>query len=96
MKKFGVMLDMSRNAVMKPSEVKNFAKVIKSFGYNMIQLYMEDTYEVENEPYFGYFRGRYTVEELKDMVTHCDEIGVELIPCIQTLAHLNQIFRWGD
>lgn len=96
MKRFGVMLDMSRNAVMKPEEVKNFARTIKALGYNMIQLYTEDTYEVENEPYFGYMRGRYTVNELKDIVDYCNGIGVEVIPCIQTLAHLNQIFRWGD
>ena len=94
MKRFGVMLDMSRNAVMKPQEVKNLAKILKDMGYNMIQLYTEDTYEVENEPYFGYMRGRYTVAEMQDIVAYCTSIGVEVIPCIQTLAHLNQIFRW--
>ena len=94
MKRFGVMLDMSRNAVMKPDEVKNYARVLKSLGYNMIQLYTEDTYEVEGEPYFGYLRGRYSIEEQKDIVDYCESIGVEVIPCIQTLAHLNQIFRW--
>ena len=36
---FGVMLDCSRNAVMKPEKVKDFAKTIKALGYNMIQLY---------------------------------------------------------
>lgn len=96
MNKFGVMLDMSRNAVMKPSEIKNFVTILKSFGYNTVQLYTEDTYEIENEPYFGYMRGRYTVEELKDVVSYCNSIGVEVIPCIQTLAHLNQIFRWQE
>ncbi len=94
-KRFGVMLDMSRNAVMKISELKNFAKVLHSFGYNMIQLYTEDTYEVDGEPYFGYMRGRYTKEELTDFVSFCESIGVEVMPCIQTLAHLNQIFRHG-
>lgn len=94
MKRFGVMLDMSRNAVMKPSEVKNFAKIIKSLGYNMIQLYTEETYEVEGEPYFGYLRGRYSEQELTDIVNYCESIGVEVIPCIQTLAHLNQMFKW--
>ena len=94
-KYFGVMLDMSRNAVMKPEQVKKFAKVISAFGYNMIELYTEDTYEVDGEPYFGYMRGRYTKEELKDIVSYCDSIGVEVIPCIQTLAHLNQIFKWA-
>ena len=94
MKRFGVMLDMSRNAVMKPEEVKNYARVLKSMGYNMIQLYTEDTYEVEGEPYFGYLRGRYSISEMQAIVNYCDSIGVEVIPCIQTLAHLNQIFRW--
>ena len=96
MKRFGVMLDMSRNAVMKPEEVKRFAKVLKGFEYNMLQLYMEDVYEVDGEPYFGYMRGRYTKAELKDIVEYCNGIGVEVIPCIQTLAHLNQIFRWQE
>jgi hypothetical protein len=93
-KRFGVMLDMSRNAVMKPAEVKKFAETIKKMGYNMIQLYTEDTYEIPEEPYFGYLRGRYTKAEMKDMVAYCNSIGVEMIPCIQTLAHLNQAFRW--
>lgn len=38
MKRFGVMLDMSRNAVMKPQEVKNMARILKSFGYRRILL----------------------------------------------------------
>ena len=96
MKRFGVMLDCSRNAVMKVEEVKKFASLMRSFGYNMLQLYTEDTYQVDGEPYFGYMRGRYTKEELKEIVAYCNSIGMEVIPCIQTLAHLNQIFRWGD
>ena len=94
MKRFGVMLDMSRNGVMKVDEVINFARIIKSFGYNIIELYTEDTYEIENEPYFGYMRSRYSVEEQKRIVDECEKLGIEVIPCIQTLAHLNQIFRW--
>ena len=93
---FGAMLDMSRNAVMRPEEVKKFVKTISEFGYNMVQLYTEDTYEVDEEPYFGYMRGRYTQDELKDIVSYCNSIGVEIIPCVQTLAHLNQIFKWQE
>ena len=70
---FGVMLDCSRNAVMKPMEVVNFAKIVKSFGYNMIQLYTEDTYEVIDEPFFGYMRGRYTQDELCYIVNECEK-----------------------
>lgn len=95
-KYFGVMLDCSRNAVMKVEQVKKFVDYISSFGYNMLQLYTEDTYEVRNEPYFGYMRGRYTKEELKEIDAYCASKGVELIPCIQTLAHLGAIFRWKE
>lgn len=93
-KTLGLMIDCSRNAVMKPAQVKDFAKLIAGMGYNMLQLYTEETYEVENEPYFGYMRGRYTVEELQDIDAYCRSIGVELVPCIQTLAHLSHLTRW--
>lgn len=57
-------------------------------------LYTEDTYEIEDEPYFGYLRGRYSKDELKELNAYCNERGIELIPCIQTLGHLTTIFRW--
>lgn len=93
---FGVMIDSSRNAVMKPQAVKRFADIIKAMGYDTIMLYTEDTYEVDGHPLFGAMRGRYTKDELRDIDKYCDEIGIELIPCIQTLAHLNCMFKWLD
>ena len=90
----GVMLDCSRNAVLRPEELYRFIDILAKMGYNTLQLYTEDTYEIEGEPYFGYLRGRYTVEELRAIDAYAAERGVELIPCIQTLAHLNAITRW--
>lgn len=81
------MIDCSRNAVMRPEQVKRFIDVIVKLGYNALQLYTEDTYKVENEPYFGFMRGAYTHEELRDIDKYAISKGVELIPCIQTLAH---------
>ncbi|MBQ7948826.1 MAG: beta-N-acetylhexosaminidase [Clostridia bacterium] len=94
-KRFGAMLDMSRNAVMKPEQVKKYARILSGFGYNTLLLYTEDTYEVKNEPYFGLMRGRYTQAELRDIDGYCTSLGIELIPCIQTLAHLESIFVWA-
>ncbi len=92
--KLGVMLDCSRNAVMNVSDLKRYVTVLSKMGYNQFHLYTEDTYEVENEPFFGYHRGRYSIEELKEFDAFCSDLGVELVPNIQTLAHLNAIFRW--
>lgn len=90
----GVMLDCSRNAVMKVETVKAYADMLAKMGYNTLMLYTEDTYEVRNQPYFGHLRGRYSKAELKEMDEYCLQKGITLIPCIQTLAHLNCIFKW--
>lgn len=91
-----VMIDCSRNAVMNVKSVKKFAETVKSLGFDSLMLYTEDTFEVDNEPYFGYMRGRYSKDEIKELDAFCNNIGIELIPCIQTLAHLNAIFKWWD
>lgn len=93
---FGVMLDCSRNAVMNVPAVKKFIDLLAVMGYNSLQLYTEDTYEVKNEPYFGYLRSRYTGEELKEIDKYAASKGIEVVPCIQTLAHLDAIFNCGD
>ena len=91
---FGCMLDCSRNAVMTVDSIKKWIDITSDLGYNMLMLYTEDTYEIKNHPYFGYGRGRYSAEELKELDSYAKAKGMELIPCIQTLAHLNQIVRW--
>jgi len=92
---FGVMIDCSRNAVMSVKSLKNFLGILNKMGYNQVQLYMEDTYELENEPLFGHFRGRYSADELRELDDFAFSLGIELVPCIQTLAHLNApIYLW--
>lgn len=93
-RRFGTMVDCSRNAVMTVEALRKWIDVTADIGYNTLLLYMEDTYEIQGEPYFGYMRGRYTQEELKELDRYARSRGMELIPCIQTLAHLNAIVRW--
>jgi len=90
----GLMLDCSRNAVMTVNELKRFIELLSKLGYNQFMLYTEDTYEVDGEEFFGYLRGRYTQKELKELDDFAYEHGVELVPCIQTLAHFTALVRW--
>ena len=92
--RLGVMIDCSRNAVPNKEGLKRFLDAVSQMGYNTVMLYTEDTYEVENEPYFGYRRGRYSFEELREIDAYAVSLGIEMIPFIQTLAHLNQLTRW--
>ena len=90
---FGVMLDCSRNAVMKVETVKRLIDCLSKMGYDTLELYTEDTYEIESEPYFGYLRGRYTAAELKEIDLYAKSHGIELIPCVQTLGHFTALVK---
>ncbi|MCL2703573.1 MAG: beta-N-acetylhexosaminidase [Defluviitaleaceae bacterium] len=90
----GIMADCSRNAVLSVESVKDIIELMAVMGLNMLMLYTEDTYEIEPYPYFGYMRGRYTFEELKECDDYADLFGISIIPCIQTLAHLSAALKW--
>lgn len=91
----GFMLDCSRNAAPKLDTILETLANMALMGLNMMQLYTEDMYMLEDRPYFGYMRGRYTDEELKAVDDAAFALGIEVVPCIQTLAHLATVLRWG-
>ena len=91
----GAMFDVSRNAVLRPESVRLLLRKMACMGLNAAMLYTEDTYEIPCYPYFGYMRGAYTARELKDLDDYADALGIELIPCIQTLGHLKNALRWS-
>jgi len=90
----GLMIDVSRNGVVRPDVLKPLIRRFALMGFNTLLLYAEDTYEVPGEPFFGYLRGRYTQAELQDLDAHAGQFGIEMFPCIQALAHLEQILQW--
>ncbi len=88
------MIDLSRNAVYTVREMKHLLCSMALCGFNRCYLYMEDTYELPGYPYFGYLRGRYSLTELKQIDDFADSLGIEAIPCIQALAHLQNTLKW--
>lgn len=90
----GVMLDCSRNGVIKVSAYKSMLRKMALMGMDVGMLYTEDTYAVKEAPYFGYMRGRYTQNELRELDDYAYALGIELIPCIQTLGHLGRALHW--
>ncbi|BGP25894.1 hypothetical protein JCM10295v2_004835 [Rhodotorula toruloides] len=90
----GVMIDCSRNGVLRVERIKTLLRHLALMGSNMLQLYCEDTYQIPGEPFFGYFRGPYTESELREIDDYAFALGIEVIPCIQTLGHLGQMLQW--
>ncbi len=92
----GAMYDHSRNGVLNVKYTKEFIAKLALLGMNTYLMYMEDVYELEDEPYFGYMRGRYTVAEMREIDDFAYSLGIEVIPCVQTLAHMNQFLRHSN
>lgn len=90
----GTLVSCSHNGVMKPEAVRQYIRYMALMGLDTVMLYTRDTYEIPEYPYFGYMRGRYSQKELREMDDYAYSYGIELIPCIQTLAHLEDAFRW--
>lgn len=92
----GIMLDVSRNGVLLPDVVKQMLTKVALMGINCVMLYTEDVYEIPGEPFFGYLRGAYSFDELQQIDQHAAALGIEMVPCIQTLGHLEQILKWPE
>ena len=90
----GIMLDCSRNAVITVEHFKYWLRRLALLGYNMAMLYTEETYQLPDEPYFGFHRGAYTPEKLKTIDEYAARLNIEMIPCIQTLGHLEKILKY--
>lgn len=91
----GAMFDVSRNAVMTVACMKNVIEKIALMGLNFIMMYTEDTYSIPERKYFGYMRGKYSEDELRKMDEYAYIFGIEMVPCIQTLAHLTEALKWN-
>jgi len=90
----GTMVDCSRSSVASVDTVFYLLRICALLGFNCFQLYTEDTYKMDNEPFFGYMRGGYSEDELVMIDDYAYNLGIEVFPCIQTLGHLGQILQW--
>ena len=92
----GVMLDTSNYHVITVKGMKKMLDFLAVMGYNMAMLYTEDTVKLEGRPYFGYMRGRYTPEELREIDDYAFEYGIEMIPCLECYGHMSKYLLWPE
>ena len=91
----GPLLDLSQgNSVLTVQRWKYFIKKAAMMGLSQCILYMEDNFDVPEEPYFGYMRGRYTYEQLKELDDYAYALAIELIPAVQSLGHFTETLQW--
>ena len=96
-KTLALMLDISFRGPITVESIKEYFRYLASMGYNQIWFYAEDMYEMpEKYKHFGYLRGRYSTAELRDLDDYAYSIGIEIVPCIQTLGHMGHYLKWRE
>ena len=89
-------IDVSRNGVYTIPALKEYLLKCAALGYSHFTLYIEDVIEMEGYPRFGYMRGRYTMDDMRELVAYGKQIGLEMIPKFQSLGHMEQYLQWAE
>ena len=89
------MADCSRNAVLNVASAKQMIEVLALMGYSTFELYMEDTYQIEGQPYFGYFRGAYSAEELQEIEAYAQQFDMTFCTLYSDLGSLISLCQMG-
>lgn len=92
--KLSFMADVSRNAVLKIDTIKKLMRKLAALGYNRFMLYIEDVIKLPSQPLFGAYRGGLTDAEVREIDEYAALLGMEFIPCIQTLGHMKALRQW--
>ena len=92
-KYLGSMLDVCQNAALSVDSIKKMLCYHAVMGFNNVWFYPEDKFEMDGHPWFGYLRGIYTQKELREIDDYAYDLGIEIVPCIQTLGHLHHVMN---
>ena len=91
----GLMYDGSQaSSLLLVKSCKRFLLMLAAMGLNTFMLYTENTFDLPDEPYWGYMRPRYTKADFKEIDDFAYSLGIEVIPCVQTLGHLSEAIKW--
>ncbi|MCI4437783.1 MAG: beta-N-acetylhexosaminidase, partial [Ignisphaera sp.] len=87
----GFHLDVARGGVPTVDYLKKLLKWLFLLKYNYLALYLEDLFPWERYPDIGVHRGRYTRDELREVIEYGQRLGIEVFPSLELLGHMENI-----
>ena len=91
-----ILVECAGGAIVNVATLKRLVRILSACGYTGMLLGITDVYKIKGQRMFGYMKGAYLEEEIQEVDAYAQHFGIEVIPCIQTLAHLSSLFRWPD
>lgn len=75
------------------SFIFSYMDFAKKYEYNTIILYLENAIRTE-DTYFFDVEETYSVAEIKEIVSYANQRGLDVIPALETLGHLEKFFEY--
>lgn len=94
MEELGCKIDTSSGGVLSVKSLQDLTISLSLYGYCKLIIYMEDTYAVDNEPFFGYLQKRFTYEDFVLLSNTAKSVGIEIIPSILLMDDIKSLQNW--
>ncbi len=87
----GIMLDVSRGKVPTRKTLEDLIDFCSRLRLNVLMLYVEHTFDFRRHPEIGEGASPLDAETLLALDAYAGDRGVELIPCLQSLGHMERL-----
>ena len=92
MKIRALQIDLARQKENLPF-IFSYIDFAKKYEYNTVFLYLENAVRTENTLFFDK-EDTYSEAEIREIVSYATERGIEIIPALETLGHLEKFFEY--
>ncbi len=89
----GLMLDVSRGKVPTRATLEGLVDLCLRLKLNTLMLYVEHTFRFRRHPRIGEGCAPLAAETLRALDLYAAERHVELVPCLQSLGHMEHLLR---
>ena len=89
----GVMLDVSRGKVPEAATLRELVDRCARMKLNALMLYVEHTFRFRRHPEIGADASPLEAETLRDLDAYAAANHVQLIPCLQSLGHMEHVLK---
>ena len=93
MQKRGLMLDVSRGKVYKLDTVFRIIDILSFARYNVLQLYIEHTFDFKSHPEISMGSGAYREEDILKIKEYAASHGITLQANLQSFGHCRRILK---
>jgi len=87
----GYHLDIARGGVPNLDTFKKILRWLFLLKYNYFGIYFEDLFPWQKYPQIGKLRGRLSREELEEIISYGENLGIEVFPSLELCGHMENI-----